>query len=1003
LNKNNEYYGEAGFAFKGPFDNLTGDGDVTLTCKNEKGEKTITGIFHLSDKIYIQGQSVDNDFTFDGKISKDIASYQINFYNALPVIQHEFGLSDEFFSNTSNILNASVAGNEERTELFAAALSAKYDTLFTFHGYYIRETDGTGLLKSDFFAPLHGNSSLRFSSELSKNGTHYKINNIVSPGFFAGSGEIIENGELYIRGEIEFNSTMEYLNTLLGFRLLDEGDLTGKVDINGTLHDPEIDGYFDLINGAKNSVDGLSGSLAFTSNEWGKFNSNTILLQHNDFQFLRGDAEIDYKQDHSELNIAGENVPSNVYSALFAFNEELLKGNISFKLHYINSENLSNISGNIEIPVGQIGLYTFYDMKVTLASLENMPNEVYENIINSAGIIPKGVWVQDFTAKSLKNVLVNGEGYVSFTKDIESDFNISLDGDILSIFTETDSLFKYSDGNGDANIIIGGNLLNPLISSGRVTIQDGTLHLDKVVNKIEHINLAAELIPGSRFIDIKQLEADLDGKPAWIENEPEIPAISLIPIELMDDGLNLGILTLHTTEKGVNLHIPDLIVKNETGNAQFAGLDDTEMFYFAGGSEESDHYHVRGKIILRDGRITYPLENAGEESGLVMSFLENINWDLHVVPESNNFYVRSEHISDISALNELWGDVKIELKIEDKDDGLHFTGIVDDYGDIPFDVSGDLRSRRGSIEFLLHDFKVENFELYFNEGQPYIKGIAKTTRKEEESLTGAYVDIYLHLVADEKDEIGNSTGKLLDYGTWDENGEPTFHYLLSYEESPGNFAPSPAGTNINKETPGTNSLSLLTTEGSILRLLGISPEEIEETAKQLAVDRAGEVLFDPILDPINKTVREKLNLDEFSVKTNLKRRYGELGLADLRKRYEGLGFVPNIPYSSVEANEQDRFFNPKYIYLSPELRVGKYLSPSVYLLYEGQYVRTMDINQNDVIGLSHVVGLQYQMPNSILFELQYDYDFYRYLNKGDTRLWFKHQIKLKGLTKKINN
>lgn len=1011
LNKNNEHYGEAEYTFQGPYDNLTGDGTVTHTSKNEKGIKTITGNFQLSDSIYIRGQSEDKDFDFDGIVSTDFSSYRIEFSDALPVIKHEFDLSDKFFNETPIILNMSIVGNEEETELLATTLSTKYDTLLTFHGDYVRESDYEELIKSDIVVYLPGNRSFTFSSELSKNGSRYKIRKVESPGFFKGSGEIIENGELFISGNIKFDSTIEYLNNLLGFELLSEGDLTGGMDIDGTLNKPEIKGNLYLVNGVKNSVGALSGSLEFASNEWGKFNSKSISLQHNNFQFLRGEAEVDFRQGIGELNIVGDKVPSEVYSALFALDGELLKGDISYNVDYIKDENYNNLFGNIEIPQGQIGLYSFQDMKMTLASPKDALNGEYEGIINSNGIIPKGVWVHDFTTTALKDVPVNGEGYISFTKDNESDFNVSLRGNILSIFTETDPFFKYSDDNGEASIIIGGNLLNPVISSGSITIQDGTLHLNNIIDKIERINLSAELQSESRFIDIKQLEADLDGKRVWIENEPEVTttiifdngsasdtlALPLLPIELTDDGLNLGILTFHTTEKGVTLHIPDLMEKKETGNIRFAGLNDTEKFYFTGGNENSERYYIRGKIILRDGRITYPVEITDEESRWIYRFLENTNWDLQVVPESNNLYVRSEPVSDIHAWNDLWGDIKIELKIEDEDYGLHFAGIADDEGGIPFNVSGDLRSRRGDIEFLLQDFKVENFELYFNDGQPYIKGFAKTTKKEEESLTGAYVDIYLHLVSDEKDEKGNKTGKLLDYGTWDENDEPNFRYLLSYEETPGDFSPSATGSNINKESPGANPLSLLTTEGSILRLLGISPEDIEETAAQLAVGRAGEVLFDPILNPLSKTVRERLNLDEFSVRTNLKRRYDELGY--LKRRYDGLGLVSNIPYTSKEAQEERGFFNPRYIYLSPELRVGKYLAPSVYLAYEGQYVQTIDMEQNDVMGLSHIVALQYRMPNSIFFEFQYDYDFYRYMDKGDARFWLRHRIQLTGIKK----
>lgn len=154
-------------------------------------------------------------------------------------------------------------------------------------------------------------------------------------------------------------------------------------------------------------------------------------------------------------------------------------------------------------------------------------------------------------------------------------------------------------------------------------------------------------------------------------------------------------------------------------------------------------------------------------------------------------------------------------------------------------------------------------------------------------------------------------------------------------------------------------------------------------------ERMSEVVLSPLLNPFNKTLRRWMNLDEFRVKTYL------------RRSYDDIGFGTSIPIQSTAALPFNQSpFSPKYLYLSPELRVGKYISPSLYVLYEGQYVRTINKGDRDVGGLNHVVGIQYRMPNSFMFEFQYDYDLYRFQDQSDAKVWFRHQIQLTDNEKK---
>jgi len=684
----------------------------------------------------------------------------------------------------------------------------------------------------------------------------------------------------------------------------------------------------------------------------------------------------------------GSEIVSDTYAPFLFSNGELLKGPVTYEVHYSKSYSRNELSGTLIVPQGKFGKYDFTDLEMIIDPPNGSRTISGEGENTNNGILPGGFWIQSLKMKAFDEIAVSGDGYISFNGD-QSNFDMSIEGDLLSIFPESADFFQFSDGEGIVEINVTGNIANPVINTGSIIITEGVLYLKSVIDKIENINFKAVLNPDSRFIDIEEFTGTLDGKTAWIENEQEVQVeyydetVSLFPFVLMDDGLNIGILSLHTSDKGVDIHIPDVMDEKEEGNFQLKGLDGDGKFYFAGGNDRSENPYVRGTIILRDSRITYPPLEIDENPGFVKRFLKNVNWDMQVVPESNNFYVRSEPSSVIQIMDDIFGDVHIELKIEDEGEGLHFGGIPDDDEDMLFNVTGDLVSIRGTIETLLEDFKVESFELYFTQGEPFIKGIAKTTLKDPDFNTGTlidYIDVYLILVSDEKDEQGINTGRVLDYGTWDDNDLPDYRFQLSLDQSVGSFSPI-TGNLLKNEVPGINQI--LTTEGRILKLFGITPENIDRMAIKLAGDRVGEVIFNPITVPFNRSVRRWTGLDEFSIKTRIRRNY------DFDNVFPSV-LVPIAPSSESVL---------QYLYLSPELRIGKYLSPSLYLLYENQLVRILDDAKNDLVGLNHAIGLQYRMPNNMLFEVQYDYDPFRYLNKGDAKFWFRHQIQLKGIKK----
>ncbi|MFC1732271.1 hypothetical protein ACFL6I_18360, partial [candidate division KSB1 bacterium] len=171
------------------------------------------------------------------------------------------------------------------------------------------------------------------------------------------------------------------------------------------------------------------------------------------------------------------------------------------------------------------------------------------------------------------------------------------------------------------------------------------------------------------------------------------------------------------------------------------------------------------------------------------------------------------------------------------------------------------------MEFLDFQFRVEKFEAEFNENHlyPIVRGRAKTTirpadtplQNPENILAGTIVsggqrmDLFITLYSI------SENGEKVSQGTWID-GEPNFLYELSGDQSLANFALESSGIYSNSELPGNQELF---TNEQILELLGYSPGNVREKVTELAVGRVEQEIIDPLLRPINRTIRKWSGLD----------------------------------------------------------------------------------------------------------------------------------------------
>ncbi|MFC1477416.1 hypothetical protein ACFL6L_03005 [candidate division KSB1 bacterium] len=1004
LPQHNDYYGSAAFNLYGPPENFTGEGQLQVTSTNEKGELSFQGdLFYQNNELHINGHSEseipDSIFQFTARLTDNFSRFNVEIVNAMPVLWHDFNLPVNRFFGSRALLNLNIDGNAEKTYLSSYALSGNGDTLIVLNGNYIRTAESDAYLESILTFPIPGDNELEVFAEISKAGKHYLLNNVESPDLFSGSGLFIDSSNIIMNGSLELHTDIEKLNDLFGINLLEGGDVSGRVEVSGFISEPYVKGIINLREGFKNGFNGISADAQFESYDWLTYDMEELVIAYNDTLLAEGTAEFDAKNKRAHLAVVGENQNIMHYIELFSVDTELINGTFSFNLLYKISPDRADMSGEIKIPAGSIERFPIRDLNLTFHTNFADSSMAVLNTIEHNAYLPAGFQVEDFSFSTVSGYNIAGSGFASVSDDVDSDFHITMQGDILSLLCDANAFFRNSTSSSNTDIHFTGSLQNPFVESATVSIQGGSLQLSNIAEEIENISLEAELQSGSRFFELKQLSADIDGRPILLNGYPNATFYSgedpdiFEPITLMDDGLNLGILTVNTGEDGIDIYIPDVIEKNETVTLQFGGRNANEQFYIAGPVE---HPVARGVLSISDGRIIYPDPNqepSDAKQDIARRVLKAVNWDVIVFPESNNYYVRNVPSTDmlpeiayiIDILPELTGEARMEFKIEDEADGLHFSGSVDEEDDHEFNITGDLISTRGTIQLLNEIFRVVMFEAEFSENSAYpypvLRGSAKTTRRgTNNNPTGIQlnspVEIYITLVSEDEN------GGLIYEGTWVE-GESNFRFELSTGQVVSDLSLSGAG---NFRGTDTEKTDLYYSTAKILELLGYSQDNIGQKVSEIVANRLEQEFLDPIIQPVNQKVRKTFGLDEFRFQTNIARSFSNQPID------------PNRQFSPRFYNENSKLSD---LLFAPEVNLAKYLAGNLYFMYRGQMVSAVDRSQ-DKVGLNHLVGLEYQMRDRLFIELQYDYDHYRYFDKGGAKFLVRHDIQLKGIKKDFN-
>jgi hypothetical protein len=277
------------------------------------------------------------------------------------------------------------------------------------------------------------------------------------------------------------------------------------------------------------------------------------------------------------------------------------------------------------------------------------------------------------------------------------------------------------------------------------------------------------------------------------------------------------------------------------------------------------------------------------------------------------------------------GNIYTDLQLKKDYGRLHIQGTPDEGR---LEVWGNLESTEGNIEVFDLVFRPEQIKFDYPQGtvNPLVSGRAYTTVIDS---TGIPSTIWLTLTT-----VDDATGLEKEGGSWK---NIVFRF-------------------------STDNPNLARNEADLLAAMGYSTSQIRERAYDALGLQVENIVFRPIFRPLEREIRRYLGLDvvRFSSKFSS-------NLIQLRA-------------------EQQPVFDPKYLFRSSRVILGKYLAPGLFITYSGQLQTAWKYQYHDEgLGFRHSLSLEYTFRPDLFLEMEYTYDSKLLADRReDKRIWLRH-------------
>ncbi len=659
-------------------------------------------------------------------------------------------------------------------------------------------------------------------------------------------GEMERDDQRRLSGQLTFSRVdaqwlCGFLSTIVATNQL-EGLVSGRVTLAGNTRSPEAWGYIEGIQGRLARLDDLSLQVPLRLRH-GTLHLGSSLLSHQDQQLMVLEGKIDAGGAFS-IQTRGEQIEAKTLARLFKGTSPKMEGLLSYQCRLEGSTLSPVIEGRLHWVQGQLRMMKFDDFWVSFRGQKNKLRLEQLSMVK----------------KDQRKISITGSVPYTFLgfkrkpgQEEELDLSVQVEGDVLSLLPSFTSQVKRASGSGEASFRLGGGPGSLVLGSGRLRLRGGWIEPMILVKRLENLNGWVEIDEEDHFARIKEMTGTIEGNSLEVVNFRELNwgRRRLESLRISGLGLDLGILGVRTGPEGIELNIPGLMDRGETGRIRITGANLKKPLILAGPLESPE---IMGCLGLNHTNFTYP--PISNQEGELLSFLKRIRWDLTVM-----------------ALKDVWFENDVAaLRVKGTQSKMRFVGSAED-GTLR--VMGHAEADRGEVTYLDRQFQVVKLDLKFEghektslggyDNRPIVSGKFETTVYAES--TGVATDIYITIYV-----IDPETGERTLQGKW------------------GDFK-----LELSSSDPSDD------TQEKILDKLGYTGDYAEKVLQLLQLTlgpKLEDYFIRPVFEPVERTIKRTLGIDVIRLRAGLTR---NLLVQDERPQgaYESLSRRLFLPHSSL--------------------------------------------------------------------------------------------------------
>jgi hypothetical protein len=908
--------GKIGATLGGPLSDMQGELSGSIQAESKKGGiLRLDPVFAYSNRQLRIRVDSNNSFLCTGIINQFLEAgqnWQFQIQNAELIIENTLNdFYNRWFQDQKII--SEIQGNLKGWRCHVRSISQNSDSLLweTTLETVVQDEHQKQVFLTGVVYPDSANP-IPFNSRSLWTSQRIQIKKFEFGDFLSFEGDVPWSGNAPVACKIRFHELSLHQLYPLFPRLSDyRGVINGDIHCYGIKSRPHLDAQIRFSQGEFHGLGNFTGEAS------GSWNSDTLnsfrcRIAQDDHDILTGYVQT-FVNDSLDGNFTGR-IP-DLGTIVRAFSgEEGWKGQSAFSMQVFGTGQKPAIKGKLVFEGGKFGWLKFDTLAVQFT----------DTLISGWGLRSNMLYLTRGHLNRLDGPDIDFQGKIPLSSEGNMDVGILMQGNVLRLLDDYSAFVRHADGQGTVRFRIRGRPGTPTLEEGSIQLENGTLELSEVVRKIDNLNIAMMLDIEDRFFQILNFSGMIKGRPVRIYNYPSEKELPVIRLENL--GIHLGILSLETDPQGISVHIPGLMEAKERGMIAFGGLTPDEPFLIAG--DESGMI-LQGTLRLSNTRLTYPFLKTKNSDGKsnVVKVLEKITWNLRILPLSDVHYVRS--------IESPLGNVYADLQLKQEFGSLQVQGMLDEG---TFQVWGNLESTDGTIEVLDMFFRPERITFDYPRGASYpiVSGRSHATLIDS---TGTPSSLWLTLTT-----VDDVTGQEVQGGSW-----KNIIFKLS-----------------------SDNPNLARNEADLLSAIGYSSSQIRERAYDALGLQVENMVFRPLLRPLERQLRRYLGLDvvRFSSK-----------------------FSSNL--IQLRGVEQP-VFDPKWLLRSSRVTLGKYVAPGFFIIYSGQVQTPWKYQYYDEsLGFRHSLSVEYTFRPDLFLEMEYTYDSkLLHDRREDKRIWLKHVFSL---------